>query len=332
MMVKYSVIVPIYNSEKTLSRCIDSLVRQGRNDVQIILVNDGSTDHTEEIALQYAEKYPGIDYLFQKNAGVSCARNVGIEHARGTYITFVDSDDYVANDYFSTLDQVEDCDLLVFAHETVGGAPLEEAALFKKLQGISSFEGRFELLLASRKIMSPWNKRFRTALIRKKELRFLSGMHTGEDFNFCMAYTVCCKTIETISEKIVCVDISDQDSLSRRYRPELDKKLRIVFEQVAETIRDSDLYEGLKGRLLAITDYLFMKHIFSCIAEEFKDRKLKYYGNKRWVGEICNSFQQPISDRRCNVMHFALRLALKWKLYFLFYFVSYWAKGRKYRS
>lgn len=136
-MIKYSVIIPIYNSEKTVARCLDSLTVQNREDVQIIVVNDGSQDGSEEIILQLAAKNPSIKYIYQDNAGVSRARNTGLDAAQGTYITFVDSDDYVTEDYFSVLDRAEDCDLLVFAHRVTGNVP-DVTALFAKLQTLTT--------------------------------------------------------------------------------------------------------------------------------------------------------------------------------------------------
>lgn len=332
MMVKYSVIVPIYNSEKTLSRCLESLVNQNRKDIQIILVNDGSTDHTEEIALQYAGKHPEIDYLFKKNAGVSCARNAGLRMAVGEYVTFVDSDDYVRNDYFSVLDQSEDSDLLVFCHEIVGFDPRSMPKLFEELQKLETYEQRLERLLSSRRIMSPWDKRFKRALIEEYQIRFPEGMQIGEDFNFCMAYAVRAKAIQIETSQIIFNDITGQDSLSRKYRPQLDEQMLDAFTKVAETIRNSALAEGEKARLLGIADYLFIKHIFSCISEEFKVRNLKYFKDRKEIVSICQKFRKSLSGTCCNTVHWGLRLALKWKLYFLFYFVTYWAKGRKLKT
>lgn len=96
--MKISIIVPIYNVEKQLRRCIDSLLKQDSNELQteIILVNDGSTDNSGNIAKEYASKYKDkIIYLEKENGGLSDARNYGMKYATGEYIAFVDSDDYV---------------------------------------------------------------------------------------------------------------------------------------------------------------------------------------------------------------------------------------------
>lgn len=330
--MKYSVIIPIYNSEKTLSRCLESLAMHGRDDVQVIAVNDGSTDRSEEIALEFAAKHPIIEYVSQENGGVSRARNTGLERAKGTFVTFVDSDDYVSADYFSTLDQWQEEDLLVFAHETVGGPAPDESGLFSELQNQQTAQQRLALLLSSRKIMSPCNKRFRLSIINDHTLRFIEDLSVGEDFNFCMAYALQCRTIRAAEKRILFIDISDQGSLSRRYRPQLDDKLVWVFQNVVKTVSGNTLFTGQTPRLLAIVDYLYVKHVFSCVSEEFKDRKLRYFRDRQRIAEICEKFRRPLSDERCGIVHGALRLALKWRLYFPFYFVSYLVKGRKYRK
>lgn len=95
-MPKVSIIVPIYNVEKYLERCINSLIGQTLEDIQIILVNDGSTDKSGEIAKRYASKYKEkIMYLEKINGGLSDARNYGLSYATGEYIAFLDSDDYI---------------------------------------------------------------------------------------------------------------------------------------------------------------------------------------------------------------------------------------------
>ena len=103
-MIKVSVIVPIYNVEKQLAKCLDSLLNQTLKDIQIILVNDGSEDSSAEIAKKYVVKDPDRVLYFEKaNGGLSDARNYGLKYATGEYISFVDSDDYIAPEYISVL-------------------------------------------------------------------------------------------------------------------------------------------------------------------------------------------------------------------------------------
>jgi glycosyltransferase involved in cell wall biosynthesis len=98
-----SIIVPVYNSEKTLMQCLDSIIGQTFSDLEILLVNDGSTDSSFQICQRYAEKDPRIILINTPNRGVSRARNEGLKRARGLYIGFVDSDDWIDRDMYSLL-------------------------------------------------------------------------------------------------------------------------------------------------------------------------------------------------------------------------------------
>lgn len=93
-----SVIVPVYNSEKTLKHCLDSIIDQTYKNIEIIIVNDGSTDNSETICKEYQNKDRRIKYIYQNNSGVSNARNNGIKYSNGQYVSFVDSDDYISPD------------------------------------------------------------------------------------------------------------------------------------------------------------------------------------------------------------------------------------------
>src|SRR5574344_1021790 len=124
-MAKISVIVPIYNVEKQLRKCIDSLINQQLKDVQIILVNDGSTDNSAEIAKEYANRYENkIIFLNKENGGLSDARNYGIKYAQGDYISFVDSDDYITPNLYNDLIAytVENYDVIKFKFSSVNEA------------------------------------------------------------------------------------------------------------------------------------------------------------------------------------------------------------------
>ena len=317
-MVKYSVIIPVYNSEKTIERCLKSLLDQIREDVQIIAVDDGSRDRSAEII----RSYPAVEYIYQENAGVSCARNRGLDHARGTYVSFVDSDDFVAPDYFEAMDRAGDCDLLVFAHRVLGKSP-DVTELFEVMDTLDDSFDRLRLLLSSRRIMSPWDKRFRREIIEANHIRFIPGMNIGEDFNFCLACAMHSAQIRTIREKLLTFDVSNENSLSRRYRPHLDDQLVWEFESAARTIRGGGVYEKQSGILMRELDYLFIKHLFSSITEEIRGGNLGFFRDHRRVAEICGKFRTRYGEGYCGIVHRGLRMALACRAHGLFYMVCY---------
>lgn len=115
-MRKISVIVPVYNTEKYIEKCLDSLVNQTMDDIEIIVVNDGSIDNSENIIKRYEEKHNNIKYIKKENGGLSDARNCGIKQATGKYLAFVDSDDYIDKSLFSKLEKYinDNYDLIKF--------------------------------------------------------------------------------------------------------------------------------------------------------------------------------------------------------------------------
>ena len=119
-MYKISVIVPVYNTEKYIKKCLDSLINQTMKNIEIIVVNDGSNDHSEEIIKDYENKYPEmVKYYKKENGGLSSARNYGLEKAKGEYIAFVDSDDYIDKELFSKLDEYIDKNIDLIKFKTI---------------------------------------------------------------------------------------------------------------------------------------------------------------------------------------------------------------------
>lgn len=115
-MCKISVIVPVYNTEQYLQRCIESILKQTFSDIELILVDDGSSDNCPILCQQIAFKDKRVKVIHQKNAGVAAARNTGLDVATGDYITFVDSDDYLELDMYEKMMSIvskHDCDLVM---------------------------------------------------------------------------------------------------------------------------------------------------------------------------------------------------------------------------
>lgn len=117
-----SVIVPIYNVEKYIHKCVDSIINQTYKNLEIILVDDGSPDNCGKICDEYAEKDSRIKVIHKENGGVAEARNTGLDNAKGEWIAFIDSDDWIDNDYYETLQKniTDDIDCIIFGYRVVG--------------------------------------------------------------------------------------------------------------------------------------------------------------------------------------------------------------------
>ena len=336
MQIKYSVIIPVYNAERTLKRCLDSLLSQQRMDVEIILINDGSSDRSAEIIGDFKTRFRNIKALTQENSGVSSARNSGLDAARGTYITFVDSDDYVSKDYFQAMDEAgarEDSDLIVFAKD-IAGQSTDERDLYKKMCAAESLQEKRKILLSSRIIFQPPYKRFRREIIEKEHLRFIKGMYVGEDFNFCFAYMLECRSIRIEYRKIYFIDVSENDSLSRKYRSDIDTQLQWEIKEAVKTLKNSKLNDDEKKDLLIVLDYFRARNIFTCIAETFKTGKPSYRKNKEKYVGICSRLNTPVCklDAYYSKAHFLLRIFLYRRSIFPLYFITRMVKGREFQK
>ena len=178
IMIKVSVIVPFFNVENYIEKCLKSLVSQTLADIEIILVNDGSEDKSEEIAKKFVETYPDkITYLKKENGGLSDARNYAIPKARGEYIAFLDSDDYVEINMYEemynkakkeNLDYVE-CDFLWEYPDKV----LESKG--------NIYDNKKEMFIHTRVVA--WNKLIKREIIQQNKIEFPKGFRY-EDVEF----------------------------------------------------------------------------------------------------------------------------------------------------
>lgn len=330
--LKYSVIIPAYNAEYTIERCLKSLLIQNRQDIEIIVINDGSTDNTANIIDNIAATNKAVVCLHQANGGVSNARNNGLSHATGTYITFVDSDDWVSEDYFSELDKMDpDADLCYFRF--VESAE-DNTELFNQIDSCETWIGKMVLLLSSRIIMRPANKRFRRDIISNNNIRFIENLHISEDFNFCMMYSVYCKSIKTQHSSIYFTDVTNDNSLSRKARKNLTEDIVRGFSYVEDTIKNSHRTILEKQQLLIALDYLYIKNVCTCIAETFKYCKPQYFKNRKIYREICESFKKQLNEENSyyNKVHKILRTMLKLHLIYPFYIVSWLVKEREFKK
>ena len=193
-----SVIIPVYNNEKYIARCLDSVLAQTYSDWEAVVVNDGSTDNSGAIIRSYAEKDARIRYLEQANQGVSAARNFGIDQAQGGYILFLDSDDWLDNNVLEKLFSVMvaddlDCVSYMFRHIYEDGRPVNEDGggddIYYCLDSPKQ-AARFFDTTARHVFYTSQQHLFRKSIIVQKSLRFALGVRCGEDGLFAHMYSV----------------------------------------------------------------------------------------------------------------------------------------------
>lgn len=209
-----SIIIPVYNVEKYLSRCLESVINQTYKNIEIILVDDGSPDNCGIICDEYASKDDRIIVIHKSNAGVSCARNDGIEAAKGDYICFVDSDDYISPGYIKTLymaliennADIVTCDY----YRCVENKLVEEVSTEFPFAVIhNDCQLFYDKSIIEFRAQVPWNKMFKANIIKKNDIRFLSGIPLGEDNLFVIEYIAYAEIACFIEEKLYIYNDSD---------------------------------------------------------------------------------------------------------------------------
>lgn len=257
-----SIIVPVYKSEKTLTRCVESLLCQTYKEIEILLVVDGPPDDSGILALELAKRDERIRILNQKNQGVSCARNFGLREARGEYIRFVDSDDYVMPDSVEILVGVMEetgADLVIagFHHQYFGRRILKLPDLQQGKQTYKLLEKEYEIekvtmihaqeylyrLYLTGFLNMPWNKLFKKSLIQEF---FRKELNLGEDLLFNLAYMEKVKNFAVVQAS-VCEYIQDDrgTTLSTKRREDKLKLTLEFYEEVRKAF--AKLYGDLTG-------------------------------------------------------------------------------------
>lgn len=199
-----SVIVPVYNVERYLPRCIESILKQTYQNIELILVDDGSPDRSGAICDYYAQKDKRIRVIHKENGGVSSARNAGLDVAKGKFINFVDGDDWIPNDSLEKLYyamQKSDAQLLVGCYDQREGHVYKHQIDNQVINVKNASQKDKEIFLHSSKYLEmPVLKLFLNSILTEHHIRFDTTVKLGEDSCFCFSYLLHCDKICIISD------------------------------------------------------------------------------------------------------------------------------------
>lgn len=188
--MKYTIVIPFYNSEQFILRPLNSLKNQVYKNIEIIVVNDGSKDNGEQVVLDFIRDNPKLDIKYRRieNSGPSTARNIGIELATGDYICFLDSDDYYDEKLFDEIEKMisSNIDVVYWGTDEHNGA----GDLVDEYQNMFKYEDNLTGIEAAKKkyLKDIWlcncNEIYKLSIIKEKNIRYLDGVFAGEDANF----------------------------------------------------------------------------------------------------------------------------------------------------
>ena len=206
-----SIIIPVYNSERGILRCLKSIVNNNTDcNYEIIVVNDGSTDKSLEILEEFSERHKNIRIFNQKNSGVSEARNLGIKMSNGEWIMFVDSDDFLSEGWANIIKKflTKDNDFLIFSKDYCNET--DRKSILEKITGLSK----------GQHMSCVWSKIYKAEIIRNNNIKFKTGIINGEDLLFNLEYYLKCKKIKFCKGSIYNYYINSQsatNSFNKRF-------------------------------------------------------------------------------------------------------------------
>lgn len=308
---KLSIIIPCYNIEKYITRCIESIIPQVNSAIEVLVINDGSTDSSRQILSKLEEKYKNVFSVRDfSNGGLATARNRGIENTVGEYLWFIDGDDFISSEAIDTLLNVidkTDADMIAFNHSENTENGINKIDNYQK----GTFSITEFLRLGSRHFA--WNKIYKRKIFSK--YRFIDGLRNIEDFVFNLSISPAICNVETLNKYLYIYECTNSSSISRDRSPrhliqltqETFKAHKILTEKFAD-INDSALRKLWIEQLT--TSYA--GHIFSL---------LRFY-NCRMVCRAINVYKNwgvypfPYTGNyRQNVFSFFVNHKQLWPLY-----------------
>lgn len=272
-MTKVSFIIPVYNAEKCLGKCLDSIISMSFKDWEVILVDDGSKDTSVGMCDSYAEKDSRIKAFHKKNGGVSSARNFGLLKASGEYVTFVDSDDYVNENYLSFFAQEDvDEDVIfssyrLFIGEEKNKIPFD--VILNEKKDVVDFVSKY---LYSKHMMAPWGKFFKSEVV--KGISFDERLRRGEDTKFCLQSLGRCKTLRTVNNSIYYYDL-----------PTSEGKYSMTLNDA--TLHMDTLFEAYNAT--PFRNSLFEQNVFAILMNSARDY-IQYHPLEFWCNDIVKKY------------------------------------------
>lgn len=278
--MKYSIIVPVYKVEKYLAQCVDSILSQSFSDFELLLVDDGSPDRSGEICEEYQKQDVRVKVHHRENGGVSAARNFGLDMAKGDYIMFVDSDDWLEVDCLSMCNSLMteyNLDLLQFSNKRVN----DRGETLYITQNESDVVAASEYVSANRLSVCVGGTVFSSNIIKSKKLRFDEGLKLGEDQLFMFRYANGCHRCMRIKDLFYCYRynmesacvVSNPKDCVCSIRAFQSFELRNLYEEyVQNSILRYFLYPILKTRYLSLKEvwHMLKNESFSSLHRPFR--------------------------------------------------------------
>lgn len=340
-MPKLSVIVPVYKSQEYLSRCIDSILSQEFIDFELILIDDGSPDESPQICDNYAVKDKRVVVLHKENEGVSSARNDGLKMAKGKFVTFIDSDDYIDKFLFQKLinEVIEDIDYVFtgVVMENYTADNIKNTLTYKVETKSYSIKTLFEALgedFELINISSPWAKLFKRSILNKNNIWFDEKMALGEDGYFNLNYLEFCRKCRGLEYVGYHYSRENNESLFSKY----SKNTIDIHEKVYNKMRNLITINDCSLETILKFESMYFDLLIGCLSIDFKnidknDKKYRLIQINKVIKNkyiIQNINRYKVSGVKNYVI---MKLIKSEKIEILYYmFKIYYSRNLKYLS
>ena len=250
-----SIIIPIFNAESYIDRCLKSILNNNIKNIEIILVNDGSVDRSGEICEKYKCNYENIIYINQCNQGPSVARNNGIKHARGKYISFIDIDDEVKDNFIETIIKEidkEDIELFMWGieYQWINNNQInkvERVYYDSKVFEQNEFSNEITKYLDGFYFNFVWNKLYKREIILEKEIRFNKDFKRSEDLLFNLEYIKYVKYVKVLEDILYVHKNTNKVSITQTYDSKQYENEKIIYKNRLEFIAAMYLSRNIPG-------------------------------------------------------------------------------------
>ena len=299
-MPKVSIIVPVYNNEAVIGRCIESILNQTFEDFELIIINDGSKDGSENIIKQYAKKDNRIKFINNKNNGVSETRNIGIRNAKGMYIQFVDGDDFIDKnmiEYEVNLLEKKEADMVVtglYLDIEKNGVVDTNIQTFDYYEACDKKSIAISVLnrLDGTYINSPINKLYKSNIIKENNLFMDKEISLGEDFIFNLKYLKYCKNVIFSDKAYYHYWMKTDNNLTFRFREDKLDLMYLMYKISVEYFKESGLTEEEYNDL----NKHFIKWMYSCFIDlHNKGCNLTYNEKIDYLNKSINSYKYIVN-------------------------------------
>lgn len=265
-----SIIIPVYNAEANLHDCLTSVLNQSYRNIEVILINDGSTDLSGEICDDYAKTDSRLKVIHQENSGPSYARNTGINRAVGDYVQFVDSDDWIEPTMTRKLVEAMNQNVrLIICGYTSISRNNDKTSFIPAIEGVyqkSEFMLHFGNLYKHILLPSPCNKLYDAALIRDYDIRFSESLTMGEDLLFNIDYLNHCHRINIIPDSLYNYRLASNNSLTRNFNKDLFQNQQTLYQDVREFLIKNNCYTSENKYYLNV---IYANSIVNCLTNLF---------------------------------------------------------------